>query len=210
MQNFRPAGSIAARQEMTHRAEAQIRATSSGRRQVLRVFHTQGLPPHRAFFLLAHVMHLTLRVSWGPIAQSFTCTFLVCSSCEDFFSLQKNQNDKKKPSWCRFFQGDLVQARGGDIGGPPRSLTTDSVFLHVRADTCIRDHSGILAIALRFLRSPVLRLVGVCGLAHARRDSHGVLLTGALARNIRRKEAGKPSDKHKNKSFNSMFPAREP
>ena len=25
----------------------------------------------------------------------FICTFLVCSSCEDFFNLQKNQNDNK-------------------------------------------------------------------------------------------------------------------
>ena len=40
-------------------------------------------------------------------------------------------------------------------------LPTCSVFLHVRADTCIRDYSRILVIALRLIRSPVLRLVDV-------------------------------------------------
>ena len=40
-------------------------------------------------------------------------------------------------------------------------FSTDGVFLHVRADTCIRDFSSVLTIVLRFLRSPVLRLVDV-------------------------------------------------
>ena len=54
-------------------------------------------------------------------------------------------------------------------------LTIDNVFLHVRADTCIHDYSSIPAIALRLLRSPVLRLVGVVVWAHAHCNNSGLL-----------------------------------
>ena len=87
-------------------------------------------------------------------------------------------------------------------------LTTDDVLLHVRADTCIRDCSSIPAIALAsfavlFCASWVLWF-GSCTLR-----LKWLPLTGALERNIHRKETRKPSDKHKNKSFKkSHFPRK--
>ena len=111
------------------------------------MIHTQGLHTLGLFFcLFTSCIRLSVclegvpftqpRCHWGPVTHSFTCTLLVCYSCEDFFSLQKNQNDKK--------------------------AVMVSLFrvISLSARVCVRGYSRILAIALRVFRSPVVRLVG--------------------------------------------------
>ena len=101
---------------------------------------------------------VTLPRCHGDQSHNLSLALSWCVPVVKDFSLQKNQNDKKSRHGVVFQVTPFKRAEATLVVIPS---TTDCVFLHFRADTCIRDYSSITAIALRLLRSPVLRLVGV-------------------------------------------------
>ena len=144
----------------------------------------------------------------GDQSHSFICTFFVCSSCEDFFSLQKNQNDKQAVMVSLFRAISLSARRRHWLSS--EELTTDNMFLHVRADTCIRDFSSITAIVLRLRRSPVLRLVDVVVWLHIATEMASSWRSARKEYSLQGNSQAQRQTQNTSCNMNSIFPAREP